>query len=1152
MKIAHIADIQIRFGSRHEEYREVFKRLINDLIKIKPDRIVVAGDINHHKINISPGSFDLCSELLIGLARIAPTDVILGNHDMNLQQLEQGDSISPIFNISKLIQEDDKKIAYIVSNENKHEIDFSQNAVYYYPDSGFYRLNPKLEYGVFSMKDDKIIKLEKKEAGVNYVALFHGQIFGSRGDNGHILQGDDLVRLSTFNNFDIVMLGDIHEYQTFREDESMAYCGSLIQQDYGESIDKGYLLWDIESRKHIRKFVPNDYGFAKLTLAKGEKFEERIEHLKFSNNKKKTKISIVWEDLEENFSQEKENQMVKLVKDKFGSEIVKVQFEAVGKNVYVSEEEKIEKEETKESEAYLKEFLTEGDFECTEEELLELLKFHRETNKILEIDEKEVERSEWYLNKIEISNVFSFPIKPTIIEFDELSGLTGVFGKNGHGKSNFLKALVWALYEEILGGSHQKFLVNLYTDSNRGYAKLWITIDGQKYFIERTVKTTIKRDGSTSNSYSVKYKKLEFEYDENGDLDNEKWKDEESDEKTREKDEVRKLIENAIGTFNDFTKTSLQTQGGKDDYLQMSQQPKNSLIARYLNLEPYTLRYDFRNETFKDIKKKQKELGDKIAVEDIIRNLEKEKDIKLKDYNETVKEKETNSLNKEKIDQEILELTKRLEKIEPVAINDSTTVLKFIHTYTEESKNINSEIIELEKWISKNFKKELPFDGSISLESLVDSLKSEETNKTKEEADLSTGELWLKNNVEKNIIDTTEIEKDIDNIKESIVHLEAQSKTYAGKKCPTCGTIHQKADPIKEEECLDDITRQKELLQYKQNIIKENNDNKNHNSKVTLAIGKINLLKQSLKNREDKIISIKEKIELLNSSQDIIKHNKEVEEKSLLLTQKKNKFNLNNKEVEKLEDNLKKLESNAIKLENNNLIEIEIKNKSEMSKEYKIVLFNLEKQCSNLFADIKVIESNITVQTKKLIDITEYEKMYRKYSIYLQAMHRDGIPALIIRKKVPLINHRINTILEQVVKFKINLEVLANGDVVETFYYSEDKSDMLPLSSASGAQRFISTIAIKDSFHFISKLPKPSLSIIDEGFGTLDDDLTFEIMNILNYLKNKHKNVIVISHRNEIKDFANNIIEATKVKSGIPQEILDKNPDAGITKLTKL
>ena len=34
MKIAHLADIQVRFGSRHAEYKSVFERLYSDLKKI--------------------------------------------------------------------------------------------------------------------------------------------------------------------------------------------------------------------------------------------------------------------------------------------------------------------------------------------------------------------------------------------------------------------------------------------------------------------------------------------------------------------------------------------------------------------------------------------------------------------------------------------------------------------------------------------------------------------------------------------------------------------------------------------------------------------------------------------------------------------------------------------------------------------------------------------------------------------------------------------------------------------------------------------------------------------------------------------------------------------------------------------------------------
>jgi ABC-type dipeptide/oligopeptide/nickel transport system ATPase subunit len=1146
MKICHLADIQIRFGSRHNEYRAVFKKLHEDLAKLKPDRIVVAGDINHHKINISPGSFELFSELLIGLARIAPTDIIIGNHDLNLQQLEQGDSIGPIFSLSNLIQESDKKVAYIVSGDNKDSLDFNQKAIYFFPDSGFYNLSDDLIYGVYSMKDNKILTLEKKEPGVNYVALYHGQMYGARGDNGHTLQGDNLIKENTFNNFDIVMLGDIHEYQTFREDESMAYCGSLIQQNYGESVDKGYIIWDVEKRTHERKYIPNDFGFAKITIAKGEKFEERIEHIKFSSNKKKTKVYVVWEDYEENFSQEKENQIIKLVKDRHGCEIVKVQFETIIKDVIVTEGEE---EVFKESEEYLKEFISDGNYDCTAEELGDLIALHRETNEKLEIVEGEDVSSEWKLNKVEISNIFSFPVKPTTIDFDFKQGITGIFGENYNGKSNVIKAMVWGLYKEILGGGDPRFVTNIYTDSNKGYVKFWITIDGQKFYIERSVKTTKKKDGTTSNSYSIIYKKLEFEYDAEGNLDSEKWENEQSDEKTAEKNEVSKLVENAIGTFDDFTKTSLQTQGGKDDYLSMSQQPKNSLVSKYLGLESYKLRYEYRKDFFNEIKKKQKELGDKLQIELNIKEMESNKDIKSKEYDNAVSEKEKANTSREKTDGDILELTKKLEKVETVIVSDPAIVNHSIKQNESEIETINKDIERLASWLSINFKKELPFDNSVTIEQLETSVVKETSLLNKDVEEHNNIEDWLKNNPSKKEIPIDGIEGEIDDLKLKVSQLEGLIDTFKGKKCQMCGHVHEKSNPHKEEECLEEIKIKKALLKHKQDKVRENSEASSHNTKRQNNVSRYEILKQSIINKKEKIQSLNEKIDLINKSQDIVKHNQLVETNSANFSRAKSRVDFLHKNIDSLKEDLVKIKNNEDKIKNNKITQDKIDTFTELSKAYKLSVYNLDKQVTSLFGDIKVIENNIKNYSQKLIDITQFEKMYKKYSTYLQAMHKDGIPALIIRKKLPLINHRINTILQQAVNFKINMDILANGDIVETFYFSDDKSDTLPLSFASGAQKFVSSIAIKDALHYISSLTKPSLCIIDEGFGTLDDKLTFEITNILTYLKNKHKNVIVITHRNEIKDFADNIIEVLKVKQGLTQEVIDANPEAGVTKL---
>ena len=1149
MKIAHLADIQIRFGSRHDEYRQVFGRLYEDLKIQKPDRIFVGGDLVHHKINMSPNSFELLAEFLINLSRIAPTDVILGNHDLNLQQLEQGDAISPIFKLGDMFEPDGNKKSFIVSNNNKKDIDFSKNAVYYFPDSGFYEVNDEIIYGVFSCKDNEIIELPSKEKGKKYIALYHGTVLGSRGDNGYELKGDNLMKLGTFNGFDMVMLGDIHEYQTFRDDESACFCGSLLQQNYGESLEKGYVMWNTDTNSHVRKFIPNDYGFSKLVIARGENIEDRLAHLKFSHNKKKTRVHIIIEELEENFSQERESQIARKIKEIHGCEIVKVEHSFVAKDILVDDE--TPEDPRKQSEEYIKEFIADGTFDCDDDEIVDIIKLNSQINQELGINEHEDKRgSSWHMEKIEISNIFSFPIKPTIIDFNSLNGITGLFGENYNGKTNVIKAIVWGLYKEILGGGDAKFLVNLYTDSNQGYVTIYLTIDGKKFKIHRTVKTTKHKDGKTSNSYGIKYQSLEMGYDGDGDLESESWENEKSDKATAEKKEVESLVEESIGDVDDFTKVTLQVQGGKDDYINQSQQPKNSLISRYLGLEAYKMRYEYANEYFKEIKKKQKEIGARLELELKITDLEKnksEKDIML-DRLKT--EKGEVSKNKEDVETDILEQTKKLEKVEKLTYNDSSVVEKLLKEEGENIEKYNTAIKDLEDWLSTNFKKELPFKEGETEDGIAKELASVQNVFKTEKDDYVKIDSWTKENPKKDLPNIDGLDAKIISLREDMTGLQNQLPTLRGKSCPTCGNVQQKADPVKEKECLSNIELKKGEIENLQTQINSFNNITKQNITIAGQIEKKKNLTDSLKNRKERIDLLKDRLSLFESMKEIIEHNSKVEDNSTRLEKGRVVKSQSEKTIESLKENLTKISENKKKEAKNKKIQDYINSQDEFLRAYKVTLFGLDKNITEVYGDIRVLESDIKINSEKLESVKEAEKMFKKYSIYLQAMHRDGIPALIIRKKLPIINSKINSILQQIVGFKVELDILPNGDIFEYFYYSDDRSDSLPLQFASGAQKFVASIAIKDSLHFISTLTKPSMSIIDEGFGTLGDRLSLEIVNILQYLKNKHKNVIFVTHKNEIKDFADNIIEVAKIKKGIPQEILDSNPEAGVTTLS--
>jgi DNA repair exonuclease SbcCD ATPase subunit len=1247
MKIAHLSDIHIRFSSRHAEYKEVFDRLFDDLKKQKPNRIVITGDLNHLKVNMSPGSVNLTSEFLINLAKIAPVDIIFGNHDLNLQQKEQGDTITPIFNIADrfadLVSESVKKTfkkSFIINKNNVDFIDFSKKGIYLFPDSDFYKISDDLIYGVYSCKDNKILTLDKKNEGVKYVALYHGQLKGARGDNGYELINDGLLNITTFNNFDVVMMGDIHEHQAFRDNESMAYCGSLIQQDYGESIDKGYLMWDLDKKTFQRRYILNDYGFAKLTIAKGEMIEERIENIKFSNNKRKTKVYITWEDYEENYSTEKEMQIAKLVKEKFGCDVVKVEFSEMKK----AEQDNTDVADSINKETFLQQIITyfkETNPDEDKDIINEVLELAKYVDKELEISEKVQNIKLWDVDCIEISNIFSFPEKPIIINLEKMRGSTGIFGKNYSGKSNVVKAIVWGLYQHILGGGSAKKLVNIYTSSNKGYVKIHLTIDGEKYYIKREVITTIDKHNESSNKYPVEFKKLITD-----DSGKQKWASEISDKKANVNIEVKSIILDSIGVVEDFTKVCLQTQGGKEDYINQEQQPKNDLVNKYLGLEPFRVRYDFCNKKFNDIKKKQKELGDIIYLQAKVLEIENKITTLKSEYDSFVKEKDSSEKKKEKIDNEIISLTKELKQYSPIIkgelskeedvvilINETKRILEqskkdyqdlLLWTSTNFKKelpfdeqdvieklgtelsiqeNIPSNINilqqqleidiqnceELSNWVSNNFKKELPFDEKESIEKL-----SQEYTKENEEFNIDKAkyikiEKWINTNPVRQLYSIEGFGLIVQNLNFQIADLNAKLPTYKGEKCPTCGHITTEPNIELYNQCLEDISAKTGLVNNYTNAINKFYEDSQHNNNCEIQNSNLLNLRLALTSRKSRKEALIQKIELISQSQGIIAHNKDVENKNQTLQWIKKEIDNKTKNIERLnlllqsqeiinhnkivdvkthsmksiklsiDDNtelLKKLDANLVKIKEisnclkyNLSIENNILQLQEQNKAYKISIYGFSQQITNKNGDIRVEENNLENFINKLDEVKNAEKTYKKYSLYLQAVHRDGIPAKIIRRKLPIINNKINSILSTIVNFKIEMSVTTKGDVIEGFYFSRDKSDMLPLAFASGAQKFISSVVIKDSLHYMSNLIKPSLNIIDEGFGTLDDDLISGIITVLQYLKNKYKNVLVITHRNEIKDSVNNIIEVYKTFENIPQEVLDMNEHAGITKI---
>jgi len=185
IKICHLADSHIRNLKFHKEYRIIFQEIFDTLKEEKPDYIVHCGDIAHTKTQISPEFVEMCAWFFRSLAEVAPTYIILGNHDGNLKNSSRQDALTPIANALSL--------------PNLHLL----------KDAGEVHLTDDLALNVLSVFDEDNWEKISNDNKIN-IALYHGSVSGVKTDSGFTMEYGD-HDIGIFKGFDYVMLGDIHK-----------------------------------------------------------------------------------------------------------------------------------------------------------------------------------------------------------------------------------------------------------------------------------------------------------------------------------------------------------------------------------------------------------------------------------------------------------------------------------------------------------------------------------------------------------------------------------------------------------------------------------------------------------------------------------------------------------------------------------------------------------------------------------------------------------------------------------------------------------------------------------------------------------------------------------------------------------------------------
>ena len=589
MKFAHIADTHIKNLKYHYEYKVVFEQLYERLRKENVDYIIHCGDIAHTKTQISPEFVEMCSDFFRNLESIAPTYIILGNHDGNLKNSNRQDALTPIVQ------------ALALPN------------LYLLKDSGETNLDDRFCLNVLSVFDEDNWTQPTDKDKIN-IALYHGSISGVKTDIGWTMENGE-HDVSIFDDFDFAFLGDIHKTnQALDLKGRIRYCGSTIQQNHGESNDKGMLLWNIRDRwdwdcEHIA--FENPKPFFTIVLTPTGKMPRGMAV------PKNARLRLVSEN---NLPLDAMRRALDIAKHRFKPESISFLNRAAGQRGDVEDlTSGLELENLRDvsiQEELMDEYLK--DYQVDSDAMDTIYTLNRRYNKIVE-DNEEISRNvNWKINSFKWDNLFNYG-EDNSIDFASLSGIIGIFGKNFSGKSSIIDAALYTMFNTTSKNERKNLnVINQHKDFGRG--ELQIQVGTNRYTITRaSEKYTKKLKGDETIEAKTD---LNFEvYDEvTGEITS-------LNGTTRNKTDAN--IRKHFGAIEDFSMSSLASQHGAFSFIDEGSTKRKEIIAKFLDLEFFDKKFKLAKEDSQETKVLLKKSADRefdTEIEEVEGELQKAKE----------------------------------------------------------------------------------------------------------------------------------------------------------------------------------------------------------------------------------------------------------------------------------------------------------------------------------------------------------------------------------------------------------------------------------------------------------------------------------------------------------------------------------------------
>ena len=700
-----------------------------------------------------------------------------------------------------------------------------------------------------------------------------------------------------------------------------------------------------------------------------------------------------------------------------------------------------------------------------------------------------------HLKTLALKNFRKF--KNEFIEFPD--GVIGVIGLNGAGKSTIFEAIAWVLYGPVAARtSADEIKRQDATSSEPCRVELDFVFEGENIRIFREMRG---KSNTTNAAVTVNGKVA-----------------------ATSADVVTKYVHKKIGMdFKSFFTSIYAKQKELNSLSIMNASERRPLILRMLGI-------DSLDDVIKEIRsdKKIKESYIEKLNESLFDQYGKDKkDLYLKKQEEKNKEKINikkeieklkNILIKEKKELKVLEKNYKDSKKEYEKLSREKEDIAEKKNEFENYKKLKDEIGEIEKIINERNKKiDLEKKKLRDFENFKKELDKTNTRFDKIEKDF---EKTLKS-IEKN--DTL-----IDRIGSEIKEIEEKRKKIKkigpNAKCPTCErTLDVQYDTLLKKYVKEIKIKSKEI----EDIHKENEENISKKVKFERE-------KTALKKKKSYIEGEIRKKEIIETSIKHIITEKEKEEKTFFAKNKQlskiGKISFKKKDYESIKNKVdKSYEKYQKDLEKLNLKKDKI---SDLNLDYEKTI-SKEKL---LDQEIK----NISIKIKELIEFKNKIKEEKNALRYIDMLSdlMNNFRTFLISRIRPTLSSYASELYQELTNGKYSeIELDENYDVL--IY---DKGENFKIERFSGGEEDLANLCLRLAISEVISERSGGIFnfiILDEIFGSQDNIRRQNILKALNNLSSKFRQIFLITHIEEVKNYVENIIQIKENEEGTSSILIE-------------